>query len=108
MGMNLAWVYLILAGVFEVAFAIALKFSHGFTRLWPSVFVFVGGFASLWLLAQAVKTLPIGTAYAVWTGIGAVGTVLVGVLFLSEPRYALRLLSILLIVAGITGLRLSS
>lgn len=103
-----AWLYLMVAGVFEVAFAIALKYSQGFTRAGPTMEVLAGGFLSLYLLAQAVKTIPIGTAYAAWTGIGAVGTVGVGILLLSEPHNWVRLLSIFLIVVGIAGLHLSS
>lgn len=105
---QLAWLYLIVAGLFEIVFALALKFSDGFTRLWPTLSVLVGGLLSLFFLAQAVRSLPIGTAYAVWTGIGAVGTAVVGILLLAEPRDALRLASIALIVVGIAGLRLSA
>jgi quaternary ammonium compound-resistance protein SugE len=105
---QLAWLYLMVAGLFEVVFALTLKFSDGFTRLWPTLGVLIGGLLSLFFLAQAVRTLPIGTAYAVWTGIGAVGTAAVGILLLAEPRDALRLASIAFIVVGIAGLRLSA
>lgn len=103
----MAWVILFVAGVFEVAWAVGLKFTAGLTRLWPSVLTVAGGLTSFVLLAQAARTLPIGTAYAVWTGIGAVGTALLGMLLFDEPRNALRLGCILLIVAGIVGLRLT-
>lgn len=104
----MAWLILLVAGIFEVAWAVGLKFTAGLTRLWPSVLTVAGGLASFVLLAQAARTLPIGTAYAVWTGIGAVGTALLGMLLFDEPRNALRLCCILLIVAGIVGLRLTS
>jgi quaternary ammonium compound-resistance protein SugE len=103
----MAWLILLVAGVFEVAWAVGLKFTAGLTRFWPSVLTVAGGLASFVLLAQAARTLPIGTAYAVWTGIGAVGTALLGMLLFDEPRNALRLGCILLIVAGIAGLRLT-
>jgi quaternary ammonium compound-resistance protein SugE len=103
----MAWLILLVAGVFEVAWAVGLKFTAGLTRLWPSVLAVAGGLTSFVLLAQAARTLPIGTAYAVWTGIGAVGTALLGMLLFDEPRNALRLGCILLIVAGIVGLRLT-
>ena len=99
------WFVLFLAGLLETGWAVGLKYSEGFTRLWPSVFTAGAMAASLYLLAIAVKTLPLGTAYAVWTGIGAVGAVVWGILFLGEPGNAARLLCILLILAGIVGLR---
>jgi quaternary ammonium compound-resistance protein SugE len=104
----MAWVYLVVAGLMEVAWAIGLKYSEGFTRLWPSVITvafMVGSFA---LLAQALRTLPLGTAYAIWTGIGAVGTATLGILIFGESRELARLLCIVLIVAGIIGLKLTS
>jgi len=104
----MAWVYLLLAGVFEVAWAIGLKSTQGFTRLWPSVYVLATGTASVILLAQAAKQLPIGTAYAVWTGIGAIGTALLGMVFFGESRDAARLMCMALIVAGVFGLKLVS
>ncbi len=104
----MAWVILFAAGLLEVAWAVGLKFTAGLTRLWPSVLTVAGGLASFTLLAQAAKTLPIGTAYAVWTGIGAVGTAALGILLFGEPRDLPRLACILLIVAGIVGLRLTS
>lgn len=104
----MAWIYLLLAGATEIAWAIGLKHTHGWTRLWPSIFTAALMIVSFGLLSQALKTLPIGTAYAVWTGIGAVGTALVGIFFFDEPKTAVRLLCIALILAGIIGLKLSS
>jgi quaternary ammonium compound-resistance protein SugE len=100
-----AWVILLLAGLLETAWAVGLKYSAGFTRLWPSVFTATAMAASLYLLAQAVRVLPLGTAYAVWTGIGAIGAVLWGLVFFDEPANAARLVCIVLILAGILGLR---
>jgi quaternary ammonium compound-resistance protein SugE len=102
------WIVLVIAGLFEVAWATGLKFTEGFTRLWPSAWTVAAMAVSLLLLAQALKTLPIGTAYAVWTGIGAVGTAVMGIILFGESRDALRLACIAVIVAGIAGLRLSS
>lgn len=104
----MAWFLLLLAGLCEISWAITLKYSEGFTRLWPTVGVFAGGIVSVYLLGLAVKQIPIGTAYAVWTGIGAVGTASLGMALFNEPRTGLRLACIALIVAGITGLRLLS
>jgi quaternary ammonium compound-resistance protein SugE len=104
----MAWAFLFLAGVFEITWAIALKYSHGFTRPLPVGVVFAAGFASFYLLALAAEKLPIGTAYAVWTGIGAVGTAALGMILFGEARNLARLVSILLIVAGIAGLRFFS
>ena len=101
----MAWVVLVVAGLFEVVWAIGLKYTDGFTRLWPSVATVVAMVASVVLLAWAMKTLPVGTAYAVWTGIGTVGTALLGILLLGEPATALRLACIALIVCGIVGLK---
>jgi quaternary ammonium compound-resistance protein SugE len=102
-----AWLLLVVAGLLEIGFALSLKGSDGFTRLWPSL-LFVGfGAASLGLLNLAVRDLPIGTAYAVWTGIGAAGTALVGVAFLGEPGDVARLACIGLIVAAVVGLQLT-
>jgi quaternary ammonium compound-resistance protein SugE len=105
-GLDMAWLTLLVAGLFEVGWAIGLKFTHGFTRLWPSVVTVLCMALSFMLLAHALKTLPIGTAYAVWTGIGTVGTALLGIILFAEPLEAVRLGCILLIVIGITGLRL--
>lgn len=102
----MAWVYLLIAGLFEVVWAVGLKYTHGFTRLGPSVITVVGMVASFVLLAQGLKTLPLGTAYTVWTGIGAIGTVLVGIIALGESRDPVRLLCIAAILAGIIGLKL--
>jgi len=102
------WIVLVIAGLFEVAWATGLKYTEGFTRLWPSAWTVAAMAVSLLLLAQALKTLPIGTAYAVWTGIGAVGTAVMGIILFGESRDAMRLACIAVIVAGIAGLRLSS
>ncbi|GGE89396.1 quaternary ammonium compound efflux SMR transporter SugE [Massilia psychrophila] len=101
----MSWIILLLAGLLEVAWAIGLKQSAGFTKLWPSVFTAVTMAASIALLGLALRELPLGTAYAVWTGIGTVGTVIVGIMLLGEPAGLLRLVSIGLIVAGIIGLK---
>lgn len=103
----MSWLYLILAGLLEIAWASLLKRTEGFTRLGPSVLTAVLYFVSLYFLSLAVKNLPASSGYAVWVGIGAVGTALVGILFLGEPKSALRLLSIVLIVLGVLGLRLA-
>lgn len=100
-----AWAALIVAGLFEVGFAIGLKHSNGFTRLGPSLLTVASAAASLYLLSRALRAIPIGTGYAVWTGIGAAGTVMVGMLVLGEPRTAGRLACIVLILAGVVGLR---
>ena len=102
----MAWVVLVVAGLFEVAWAIGLKYTDGFTRLWPSVATVVAMVASVVLLAWAMKTLPVGTAYAVWTGIGAVGTVILGIALFGEAATLARLACVGLIVAGIVGLKL--
>lgn len=102
----MAWVILFLAGLLETGWAIGLKYTEGFSRLWPSILTLIAMAASLVLLAYALKTLPIGTAYAVWTGIGAFGTAVLGIILFGEPATAGRLASIGLIVAGIIGLKL--
>ena len=104
----MAWVYLVIAGFFEVGFALGLKYSEGFSRLWPTIGMAVAGGISFYLLSIAMKSLPVGTAYAVWTGIGAAGTVVLGILFLKESSDLIRLLSISLIIVGVVGLRFSS
>lgn len=104
----MAWVQLFVAGLFEVCWAVGLKYTEGFSKLWPSVWTVTAMVISFWLLASALRTLPVGTAYAVWTGIGAVGTAILGIALFGESREVLRLLSILLIVAGIAGLKLTS
>lgn len=100
-----SWLILLVAAALEIVWASGLKSTHGFTKLWPSVGVIAAMAASMWLLAVAARTLPIGTAYAVWTGIGAVGTALAGIFILKEPATAARLVCILLIVAGVVGLK---
>lgn len=104
----MAWVILFLAGLFETGWAIGLKYTDGFTRLWPTVWTIFAMIVSLWLLGVAVKTLPVGTAYSVWVGVGAVGTVVLGIALLGEPANAARLISVGLIIAGIIGLKLAS
>ena len=104
----MAWLYLFIAGVFETAWAIGLKYSAGFTKFGPSVFTVVAMMVSLYLLALALRTIPVGTGYAVWTGIGTVGAAIVGILLFNESRETARILCILLIVAGIIGLKLTS
>ncbi len=100
-----SWLILLAAAALEIVWAVGLKSTAGFTRLWPSVGVITAMAASMWLLALAARTLPIGTAYAVWTGIGAAGTAIVGMLVLKEPATVARLVCILLIVAGVVGLK---
>ena len=100
----MGWLILLVAGLFESAWAIGMKYTHGFTRLWPSAFVFFSIVASMYLLSVAVKSLPIGTAYAVWTGIGAVSTAILGVALFHEPATVARIVCIMLIVSGICGL----
>jgi quaternary ammonium compound-resistance protein SugE len=102
----MAWLVLLAAGVLEIGWAVGLKYTDGFTRLWPSVATVVTMALSLTLLGLAVRTLPVGTAYAVWTGIGTVGTVLLGMALFDEPAGVLRLTFIAMIVAGIVGLKL--
>jgi quaternary ammonium compound-resistance protein SugE len=102
----MSWVILFVAGLLEVAWAVGLKYTAGFTRLWPSVFTLVTMAASVGMLGLALRQLPLGTAYAVWTGIGTIGTAIVGMLLLGEPAGALRLGSIALIAIGIVGLKL--
>ncbi len=102
----MAWLYLFIAGLFEVGWAIGLKYTQGFTRLVPTVLTLASMAVSLGLLGLALKSLPVGTAYAVWTGIGTVGTAILGIVLLGEPATALRLSCIGLIVAGIVGLKL--
>ncbi|WP_085037159.1 quaternary ammonium compound efflux SMR transporter SugE, partial [Cronobacter sakazakii] len=103
-----AWIVLFVAGLLEVVWAVGLKYTHGFSRLWPSVITIVAMVVSMALLAWAMKTLPTGTAYAVWTGIGAVGAAITGILLLGESANPMRLASLALIVVGIVGLKLST
>lgn len=102
------WFYLLIAGLFEISWAIGLKFSHGFTKITPSVITVICMVLSFYFLALALKNLPLGTAYAIWTGIGTIGTVIFGILFFKEPVSAVRLVCIMLIISGITGLKLIS
>lgn len=104
----MAWAILFVAGLFEVGWAVALKHTHGFTRVGPTAAFAVSMLLSVWLLGVALKSLPLGTAYAVWTGVGSVGTALLGIVVFGEPATALRLGCIGLIVAGIVGLKLVS
>ncbi|QFU15745.1 quaternary ammonium compound efflux SMR transporter SugE [Microvirga thermotolerans] len=104
----MAWIYLVLAGLFEIGWAIGLKYTEGFTRLVPSLLTGASMVASVALLGLALKALPVGTGYAVWTGIGTVGTALLGIYLLGEPATAARLACIGLIVAGILGLKLAA
>jgi quaternary ammonium compound-resistance protein SugE len=104
----MAWVYLFFAGLFEVGWAVGLKFTAGFTRLVPSLWTVASMVISLGLLGLALKTLPLGTAYAIWTGVGTVGTVIVGIILFRESADLLRLVCIALIIAGIAGLKLVS
>lgn len=102
----MAWLVLFVAGLFEIGWAVGLKYTEGFTRLWPTVWTAASMVISLWLLGLALRSLPLGTAYAVWTGIGTTGTALLGIVLFSEPAEAMRLVCIGLIVAGIIGLKL--
>lgn len=104
----MAWIYLFIAGILEVGWAIGMKYSEGFTKLWPSVFTIITMVISFTLLSMALKTLPVGTGYAVWTGIGTVGAAILGIVLFNEPRDAARLICIFLIIAGIAGLKFLS
>ena len=102
------WMYLVIAGVFEIVWAIGLKYTDGFTRVWPSIVTVMAMIASFYFLAQALKTIPVGTGYAVWTGIGAAGTAILGIILFAESTALLRLVSLVLIVTGIVGLKVST
>ena len=104
----MAWIILVLAGLFEVGWAIGLKYTEGFTRLWPTVGTVLAMVISLGLLGVAMKSLPVGTAYAIWVGVGAVGTVILGIVLFQEPVNALRMISVGLIIAGLVGLKLAT
>jgi quaternary ammonium compound-resistance protein SugE len=104
----MAWVILVLAGLCEVGWAIGLKYTHSFTRLWPTVWTVVAMIVSLWLLGVAMKSLPVGTAYSVWVGVGALGTVILGIVLFGEPANTARLISVAAIVGGIIGLKLAT
>ncbi len=108
MGVDMSWFILIIAGLFEVIWAVGLKYTHGFTRLTPSLITASAMAISVGMLAYAMKGLPVGTAYAVWTGVGAVGTAIFGIMVLGESASLARVLSLVLIVAGIIGLKLVS
>src|SRR5690349_12987196 len=104
----MAWLLLVVAGLLEVGWAIGLKYTEGFSRLWPSVFTMAAMVLSVVLLGVAMKSLPVGTSYAVWVGVGAVGTAILGMVLFGEPASAGRLVSLGLIVAGIVGLKLAT
>lgn len=104
----MAWIYLLFAGLLEIVWAVSMKQSAGFTRLTPSVITVVGMIASFWLLAVAMRTLPLGTAYTIWTGIGAVGAFVVGIVFLGEHMSAMRIAAAALIVCGLVLMKLAS
>ncbi|MBX9960823.1 MAG: quaternary ammonium compound efflux SMR transporter SugE [Burkholderiaceae bacterium] len=104
----MAWMILVVAGLFEIGWAIGLKYTEGFTRLWPSVGTVTAMVLSVGLLGLAMRTLPVGTAYAVWTGIGALGTVILGIVLFGEPATVARLVCVGLILAGIVGLKLTA
>ncbi len=106
--MAIAWVYLIIAGLFEAVWAIGLKYAEGFTKLWPSVITIVAMAISLYFLALAIKTLPVGTAYAVWTGIGAFATAILGVILFSEPIHFSRIFFLFLLLVSIIGLKFTA
>ena len=101
----MAWIYLLIAGVLEVVWAVAMKYSEGWTKFYPSIFTIVSMAIGFYFLSLSVKTLPLGTAYAVWTGIGTIGTVVFGIIFFKEPFDVIKAVCILLIVIGIVGLR---
>jgi quaternary ammonium compound-resistance protein SugE len=103
-----AWTTLVIAGILETAWAVGLKYTHGFTRLWPTIGTVIAMIASMLLLAQAIKVIPVATGYAVWTGIGAFGTAIIGILLLGESRDTARLLCLALIIVGVLGLRFAS
>jgi quaternary ammonium compound-resistance protein SugE len=102
------WILLVTAGVLEIGWAVGLKYTDGFTRLWPTVWTAAAMLASIVMLALALRTIPVGTGYAVWTGIGAAGTAIVGIILFAEPATVLRLGCIALILAGVVGLKLAS
>lgn len=104
----MAWITLVIAGFFETAWAVGLKYSEGFTKLWLSLWTIVTMALSVFLLGHSIKSLPVGTAYAVWTGIGAVGTAILGIIIFNDPKSLPRIISMLLIVAGIIGLKFFS
>lgn len=104
----MAWIILVVAGVFEVCWAIGLKYTDGFTRIWPTIGTVLAMIISVLLLGIAMKSLPVGTAYAVWVGVGAVGTVMLGIILFDDPADTVRIVSVALIIAGIIGLKLAT
>lgn len=104
----MAWIYLMIAGILEVVWAIGLKYADGFTRLWPSLFTIIMMLGSFFFLSQATRELPVGTAYAIWTGIGAIGTAVLAVFLFGEPMNAVRIICLMAIVAGMIGLKLTN
>ncbi len=102
----MAWLCVVIAGILEVTWAVGLKYTEGFTRLWPSVFTGTAMLGSIYFLEESLKALSIGTAYVVWTGIGAVGTTVIGMIYLGEPRDVGRVLCVLLIIVGVIGLKI--
>lgn len=104
----MAWIYLFIAGLFEIGWAVGLKYTDGFTKLWPSVITVLIMILSFYFLSSAVKIIPIGTAYAIWTGIGAVGTAILGIFLFGESKEFIRLFFILLIIIGVVGLKIFS
>ncbi len=104
----MAWIYLLIAGIFECTWAVGLKYTEGFTKLVPSSITLIAMALSMWFLSLSLKTIPIGTGYAVWTGIGAIGVAIFGMAFLGEPRQIARVICLLLIVCGIIGLKVVS
>lgn len=104
----MSWIVIVIAGMLEIVWAVGLKYTNGFTRLWPTVGTVLAMVASVWLLAVAMKSLPVGTAYAIWVGIGAVGTAIAGIILFGESANIGRILSLILIIAGIVGLKLST
>jgi quaternary ammonium compound-resistance protein SugE len=104
----MSWAILVVAGLFEVGWAIGLKYTQGFTRLWPTVWTVAAMIISLWLLGIAMQSLPVGTAYSIWVGVGAVGAVVLGIVLFGEPANAARLISVALIISGIVGLKLAT
>jgi quaternary ammonium compound-resistance protein SugE len=108
MAMSISWIYLMIAGCLECGWAVGIKYTEGFTRPVPSMLTAVAMVSSFWLLSLAMKTIPVGTAYAVWTGIGATGVAIFGMILFDEPRDLARILCLLLILAGVIGLKLFS
>ena len=104
----MAWIILVVAGLFEVGWAIGLKYTEGFSRLWPTVGTIFAMVMSVWLLSIAMRSLPVGTAYSIWVGVGAAGTVILGIVLFGEPANAARLISVALIIIGIVGLKLAT